>query len=98
MTKVINDATLEFYSTTEKVGNLCANCRYNIKTEEYTVTVWPAGEEDKSKFKSWRRKGFQPRFGIDEIDWTWSYKVAEELSEEFDNEIGNAPDLNGNGK
>lgn len=84
--KIIDNNTVEFYSTTEKDGDLRCNCRYNIRDNEYTVSVWRENKEGSTKTKSWKRLGFEPRFGIDEIDYNYSYKIADELSNKFDKE------------
>lgn len=77
---------MEFWKTTEKEGNLEAKCEYNTETEEYTVSVWRENEKGIAKTKSWTREGFQPRFGMDHVDYAKSFAVAEELSIEFDKE------------
>jgi hypothetical protein len=75
---------LIFYESTEKSGNLCIKCTYNILNDTYTEYCWNKNKPEIVKSKSWKRLGFIPVFGIDEIDWIHSYKVADELGKEFD--------------
>ena len=77
---------ITFYETDEKVGDLLIKCTYDITTEHYTEHCWNKNNPTYVKTKSWKRRGFKPIFGIDEIDWTYSYRIADELGHEFDKE------------
>lgn len=75
---------ITFYESTEKSGDLCIKCTYDIETETYTEHCWNKNNPTNIKTISWKRLGFEPRFGIDKIDWDYSYDQAEILGKEFD--------------
>ncbi len=74
---------IKFYDTTEKVGDLKVKCEYDLDKEEYIVTVYT---DEKSRSRTFKRLGFEPRFGMDVEDWNHSYRVAEEIAVRFDKE------------
>jgi hypothetical protein len=83
----ISENIITFYETYEKVGNLFAKCTYDTTTQCYTEHCWNKNNPTNIKTKSWKRLGFEPLFGIDQVDWNHSYHIAEILAAEFDCDV-----------
>ena len=67
----------------ETIGEITANCFYDMKRESYTVSCTM---EDTTKEVTWPRMGFEPRFGMDQPDAIRSLTEAEKLAKELENE------------
>lgn len=73
--------TITFWDT-EDDKNIKAKLIYSIDEESYCleVTCYNPNGADPLKVCNWKRKGFEPRFGVDVIDMNHAYSKAEEYA------------------
>ena len=67
----------------DTVGGITATCLYDTEDERYIVSC---SMGDLSLETNWIRMGYEPRFGMDEVDTIRSRREAEKLAKELENE------------
>ena len=67
----------------DTVGGITATCLYDTEDERYIISC---SMGDSSLETNWIRMGYEPRFGMDEMDAIRSRQEAEKLAKEIENE------------